>query len=73
MEHQKIEIEITLSCPKYGAINIKLSKAAWVAQAFKLLVGTSIAIGFALANGGAILQNPTVKAILPMLKGEQQR
>jgi phosphate/sulfate permease len=81
MSEKDTEIEISVSRPKHWAVNVKLSKAAWnnLSQAYKqplsrigLIMG-SIAIGFALANGGAILQNPAVKAILPMLKGEQQR
>jgi hypothetical protein len=79
MSDENTEIEISVSRPNYWAVNVKLSKVAWknLSKACKpplsLIVVGSIAIGVALANGGAILQNPAVKAILPMLKGEQQR
>jgi hypothetical protein len=81
MSDKDTAIKIIVSRPNSWEVNVNLSQTAWnnLSQAYKqplsrigLIMG-SIAIGFALANGGAILQNPAVKAILPMLKGEQQR
>jgi hypothetical protein len=81
MSEKEIEFEISVSRPKYWEVNVKLSKQAWgsLSQACKKplsligLVAGGIAISIAVSNSSTILQNPTVKAILPVLGGEQQR